>query len=164
MRPTTPPYRAFRPRSEGYERVEVTYPLEDLWVAASKFRDAIDEAQRTDKLWSKNVPVNEYLGTFLCENGFGDFKYRYYPHIVTEGEKPTWHSWLWQNDLIVDIAADSLPGNNPKVIVCRADQSELHRSLECVQPEWGGYWAHVHACTSPWDIEMDYRRIVECIS
>ena len=108
--------------------------LERLRATAREFRLAIEHLDRSVlPVTFENFPRGScgdavlLLGTYLLDNGYGEFGY-----VLGERgdhQANTWssHTWLEKQNLVVDITADQFPEISDKVIVCL--DSEWHRQF-----------------------------------
>jgi hypothetical protein len=108
--------------------------IERIRVKAIAFRDGIEMCDRS------KLPVSmqdfprgacgdtvALLGTFLFENGLGEFAYVLGEIGSYGGGNWSTHAWLQRGDLVVDITADQFRDIDDAVIV--TTQSSWHRSL-----------------------------------
>jgi len=107
--------------------------IEQIKKLSEKFRRAIERCERSElPLSLENFPIGScsdastLLGTYLKDNGFGDF------HLVKgrrgEGAGLETHFWLEKENLIVDITADQFDGIKEDIIITSTD-SEWHNSF-----------------------------------
>ena len=68
------------------------------------------------------------LGTYLCEQGFGQFGYMLGERPIPNDWQTQSHAWLQQGELIVDITADQFPEVSEPVIVTA--ESAWHSQFE----------------------------------
>ena len=108
--------------------------IEAIRVKAMAFRAGIEMCDRS-KL---PVSMQEFprgacgdtvalLGTFLIDNGFGEFDYMLDEMAIHGDADWSTHAWLQRDDLVADITADQFRGIGDRVIV--TTQSAWHRSL-----------------------------------
>ena len=67
------------------------------------------------------------LGTYLIEQGLGEFQYMLGEYGVRKDSNWSYHAWLQSDSLVVDITADQFPEITEKVIV--QDVSKWHIKL-----------------------------------
>lgn len=105
--------------------------------SALRFREAIESLRDSglDEFFTMFPrgtcgDTSELLGTWLSENGFGEFFY-------ICGERGTFedggwfsHAWIEQDGWIVDITADQFPEVSDRIIVCHRAESVWHATFE----------------------------------
>ncbi len=107
--------------------------MDELAKAAETFRAALENTPRAKlPIGLQAFPTGacgdtvDLLGYYLKAQGFGTFDY-----VSGEGwdDNGEWysHAWLRQDNVIVDITADQIPGNAPVIVT---DASPWHDGLE----------------------------------
>ena len=97
--------------------------IDKIKVAASDFREAIEECKNSLGISFRNFPrgscgdVAPLLGTYLIENNLGKFEYYLGDYGVEPEENWSSHAWLQNGNLVVDITADQFPEISERVIV-----------------------------------------------
>jgi len=107
--------------------------IQQIEKAAIEFRNAIEACSSELGISFQSFPkgscgdATDLLGTYLIENGLGNFSYFY--GDVSSKVNNIWssHAWLQLDELVVDITADQFPEISQKVMVC--SKSEWHTTL-----------------------------------
>ncbi|MCP4124426.1 MAG: hypothetical protein GY751_22005 [Bacteroidetes bacterium] len=108
--------------------------IEKLYLASKDFRNAIDTCYRELGVAFSSFPRGScgeaapMLGTYLIEQGLGEFQYMLGDYGSIEGGNWSSHAWLQSGNLIVDITADQFPDIDKKVIV--QEDHEWHKNLK----------------------------------
>lgn len=116
--------------------------LEKTKLLADKFRSAIEHCKDDLPVPFHNFPkgscspVALLFGTFLKDNGMGEFDYLSGARWQQPGEMET-HAWIMQGDLLIDITADQFPEINEKVFLTR-DMS-WHKKFEIMHQYLADY-------------------------
>ncbi len=117
--------------------------IEKITIAATNFRNAIEKISTSLGVSFESFPrgscgdASPLLGTYLIEQGLGEFKYILGNYGSEEEGDFSSHAWLQSNHLIVDITADQFSDIDNSVIV--SEISDWHVSLNGEEQNVGDY-------------------------
>lgn len=107
--------------------------IENIRKTATDFRNATEICAPSLGITFKSFPRGScgeavlLLGTYLIEQGLGEFQYMLGEYGVCKDSNWSYHAWLQSDSLVVDITADQFPEITEKVLV--QDASEWHTKL-----------------------------------
>ena len=107
--------------------------IENIRKAATDFRNATEICAPSLDITFKSFPRGScgeavlLLGTYLIEQGLGEFQYMLGKYGICKDSDWSYHAWLQSDSLVVDITAYQYPEITEKVIV--QDVSKWHTKL-----------------------------------
>ncbi|MGD0278201.1 MAG: hypothetical protein ABSC11_02715 [Smithella sp.] len=97
--------------------------IEKIRESATDFRNAIEVCAPSLGIIFESFPRGScgetvlLLGTYLIEQGLGEFQYMLVDYGIRKDLNWSSHAWLQLDNLVVDITADQFPEITEKVIV-----------------------------------------------
>jgi hypothetical protein len=107
--------------------------IDKIRKTAADFRNATEVCAPSLGITFKSFPSGAcgdavlLLGTYLIEQGLGEFQYMLGDYGIRKDNNWSSHAWLQSDNLVVDITADQFPEITEKVIV--QDVSKWHIKL-----------------------------------
>lgn len=108
--------------------------IEKIQIAATNFRSAIEAISPSLGISFESFPRGScadtvpLLGTYLIEQGLGEFQYMVGNYGSNAEDNWSSHAWLQSGEIVVDITADQFPDVTNPVIV--QESSEWHCNLD----------------------------------
>ena len=120
-----------------------TMNIEEIYRKSAEFRNAIELISSSLGISFSSFPRGAcgdavpLLGTYLIENGLGDFQYVLGDYGSRKNGTWSSHAWLQAGNLVVDITADQFADVSDKVIV--SANSDWHAKLNGVNKHVADY-------------------------
>ncbi len=117
--------------------------IDEIQIAATNFRNAIEAISPSLGISFDSFPRGScgdaapMLGTYLIEQGLGEFQYMQGNYGSEAEENWSSHAWLQSGEIVVDITADQFPDVSDPVIV--QEGSEWHACLDGEEQNLGDY-------------------------
>ena len=117
--------------------------IKNIQIAATSFRNAIEAISPSLGISFESFPrgscgdATPMLGTYLIEQGLGEFQYMAGDYGSESEGNWSSHAWLQSGDIFVDITADQFPDVIDPVIV--QENSEWHAGLGGKAQNLGDY-------------------------